>query len=335
MTETLLRSLPWLLAVTALSWAATSLALMQLRKRAILDLPNHRSSHTVPTPRGGGWGVMLALIPAWVLAVVLEGAALGPSFTVLGAAVILMALSWIDDLRQVPPAMRFAAQTLAVLVGLTALPFDALVLQGLVPFWLDRLLSALAWLWFVNLFNFMDGIDGITGVKMIGIGTGIACVWAVAGVPFGSILLPIALVGAALGFLLLNWHPAKIFMGDVGSVPVGFMSGWLLLFSATQGLWAPAIILPAYYLTDATITLARRLLRGEKVWLPHRQHFYQRATQRGWSHSAVSSRVFLTNAVLVACALASLSSPWWSLAVAAVAVAALLLWMTTASPRST
>ena len=244
---------------------------------------------------------------------------------VLAAALGLAAVSWIDDLRSLPPLIRLAAQGLAVAVGTASLLDDGFFFQGLAPGWLDPLVAALGWIWFVNLFNFMDGIDGITGVETACVGGGAALVAFLA--PETAGLTPVfglTLAAAALGFLVWNWHPAKIFLGDVGSVPVGFLLGWILFDLTAAGLWAPAIILPLYYLADATITLARRALRGEKIWRAHREHFYQRATQNGKSHAEVSRMILAANVVSVALAVAALSWPWAALGAAAVSVAALL-----------
>ena len=209
------------------------------------------------------------------------------------------------------------------------------VFQGLLPLWLDRLLAALAWLWFVNLFNFMDGIDGIAGVESASLGVGLALVFLLSGLilPAGLALLATA---AALGFLLVNWHPARIFLGDVGSVPLGFLLGWLLLLAAAEGAWAAALILPGVYWADATVTLLRRACRGERVWRAHREHFYQRAVQRGLRHDQVARRIALANAGLVLLALVSVlpsalpaaaslpALPWLALAAALLLVALLL-----------
>src|SRR3546814_8785143 len=128
--------------------------------------------------------------------------------------------------------------------------------------------------------------------------------------------------------------PAKVFLGDVGSVPLGFLLGWLLLGLAAAGHWAAALILPLYYLADATITLGCRALRREKIWQAHREHFYQRAVQRGRSHATVSRAVFGVNACLAALALASLTAPWMALVAAALVVAGLLAWMARCRRRS-
>jgi len=129
---------------------------------------------------------------------------------------------------------------------------------------------------------------------------------------------------AALGFLRWNWHPAQIFLGDIGSVPLGFLIGWLLLLAAARGLWAPALILPLYYLGDATLTLLRRIAARAAVWRAHREHFYQRALGRDGDHAAVARMVLLTDVILVALALGALQRPVPSLVLAATAVAILL-----------
>ncbi|CAO3444578.1 Undecaprenyl-phosphate alpha-N-acetylglucosaminyl 1-phosphate transferase (EC 2.7.8.33) [Azospirillum argentinense] len=312
----------------ALSWLLTGRVLAYLRRKAILDHPNDRSSHSIPTPRGGGWGVMLTLLPAWA---VIAATADDPlrALPILVGAVALMAVSWMDDRRGLGPAPRFLAQIAAVVAGLSALPAgalpgDGLVFQGLLPFWADRLVAAVGWLWFVNLFNFMDGIDGLAGGEAASIGAGLALVAALAGLDPALALYGLAAAGAALGFLMWNWHPAKLFMGDVGSVPLGFTLGWLLLALAASGLWVAALLIPAYFLADATFTLLRRLVEGKKVWQAHREHFYQKATQRGRSHAQVVRLVLMLNAALLLLAAASLALGWVVLPAAAAAVVLLL-----------
>ncbi|MCG5239090.1 MraY family glycosyltransferase [Azospirillum doebereinerae] len=305
------------------SWALTGRVLAYLRGRAILDHPNDRSSHSIPTPRGGGWGVMLTLLPAWILIGAATGD-IGHALPILVGIAALMAVSWMDDRRGLGPAPRFLIQIAAVAGGLAALPGDGLVFQGVLPFWADRLVAAIGWLWFVNLFNFMDGIDGLAGSETATIGAGLALVAALAGLSPALGLYGVAAAGAALGFLMWNWHPAKLFMGDVGSVPLGFALGWLLLSVAAAGFWPAALLLPAYFLADATFTLLRRLAERKKVWQAHREHFYQKATQRGRNHAQVVRMVLALNAALVALAAASLSLGWPVLLPGAAAVVLLL-----------
>src|SRR5207247_2037272 len=201
---------------------------------------------------------------------------------VLFGAGLLAAISWLDDLRGLSPAMRLAAQFVAVGLGIIAAMPAGPVFQGWLMPGLDTLAAGLLWLWFVNLFNFMDGIDGLAGSEAAAIAIGLVlCSGFGAGRDPGLAVLAATTAAAMLGFLAWNWAPARIFLGDVGSVPLGYLLGFLLLSVAWSGYWRIALILPLYFLADATITLFRRLARGEAVWRPHLQHFYQRAGRRG------------------------------------------------------
>lgn len=308
-----------------LSVVGTRAVLSWLERRQILDHPNERSSHTRPTPRGGGLAVTSAVLAGWTMVALRGDFAAAWVWLAIAAAAVLMSASWLDDRFALPVAPRFAVHGAAVVALLVALPADDLVFQGVLPFWADRLITALGWLWFINLYNFMDGIDGITGVETASLGLGIAVVAALAGILTGAVPLALVCAAAGLGFLVWNWHPARIFLGDVGSIPLGLLLGGLLVQLAAAGELAAALILPAYYLADATITLGCRAARGEKVWQAHRQHFYQRAVQGGKTHAQVSLAVLAGNGALVGCAvLASQFSPWGGLVAAMVVVAVLL-----------
>ena len=152
----------------------------------------------------------------------------------------------------------------------------------------------------------MDGIDGLAGSEAAAIGVGLLLFSALgSGLDPGMALLAAPILGAALGFLVWNWSPARIFLGDVGSTPLGYLIGFLLLDLAVRGHWKVALILPLYFLADATITLLRRLLRGERIWQAHRQHFYQQAVRRGLGHAAVVRRVIAADLLLIGCAWAA------------------------------
>ncbi|RDD63555.1 MraY family glycosyltransferase [Ferruginivarius sediminum] len=319
------------LVVGLLGWVTTIFVRKALLQLQVFDAPNDRSSHTVPKPRGGGVAVISTTAVAWIATWAVIGLPDSP-WAILAVAVALAGVSFIDDVQSLPPLPRFAAQVAAVALGLAV--FDGgPVFQGLLPVWLDRLLAGLAWLWFVNLFNFMDGIDGISGVEAIAIGGGLSVVaWSV-GLPGYQVLPPLFLAAAAAGFLVLNWQPSRIFLGDAGSIGLGFLLGWLLLDAAARGLWAPALILPGYYLADATITLLKRLFRGEKIWRAHREHAYQKAVDAGWSHARVALNIAVANLALVACALAALFAPVAGLAVGAGVIAA-LLWRLAGAAQS-
>jgi UDP-N-acetylmuramyl pentapeptide phosphotransferase/UDP-N-acetylglucosamine-1-phosphate transferase len=296
-----------------------------LRRAAVLDHPNERSLHEAPTPRGGGIALIAAILFAW-LALIGAGA-VGPRLLViLCGAALLAAISWIDDLRGLSPATRLLAQFVAVGLGMLALIPAGPVFQFWLMPGLDAAAAALLWLWFVNLFNFMDGIDGLAGSEAAAIGIGLVVFASVGtGSDPGLAALAGTAAAAALGFLVWNWAPAKIFLGDVGSVPLGYLLGFLLLEVAARGHWKIALIVPLYFLADATLTLLRRLARGERVWQAHRQHFYQRAVQRGLGHAAVVRRVIAADLILIGCGWAS-ENGWGipALAAAAVVVAVLL-----------
>jgi UDP-N-acetylmuramyl pentapeptide phosphotransferase/UDP-N-acetylglucosamine-1-phosphate transferase len=314
------------LAVAAAVWAASGLVLRLLRRIEVYDVPNQRSSHAVAKPRGGGLAVVPLLLAAWGGVLAWLGAAPPGLWLVLGGALLLAAVSWADDLKGLSAAPRLLAQAAAVALGLWGLGDEALVFQGLLPLALDRIAAALAWIWFVNLFNFMDGIDGISVVEAGSIGAGLALAAWFAGGEVASILMPALMAAAMLGFAPWNWEPSRIFLGDVGSVPLGYLLGWLLLLAAAGGQWAVALILPLYYLADATWTLAKRGLRRERVWQAHREHFYQRAVQGGLSHAATSGRILICNLALVALALAALAGYPWPALGGAAATVAVLLW---------
>jgi UDP-N-acetylmuramyl pentapeptide phosphotransferase/UDP-N-acetylglucosamine-1-phosphate transferase len=290
-----------------------------LKTRAVLDLPNARSSHTQPTPRGGGIAVVAIILGFGLPWVTLTEQTLNG--LLLAGFLVLAVLFWFDDrLKGLPIALRLGAQGLAVALVMGLLPPEATITQGLVPLWFERLICFLAWVWFVNLFNFMDGINGITGVEMASIGLGLAACAALAG--FGAAPAGLALIaaGAGCGFLRSNWGKADVFMGDVGSVPVGFLLGGLLLQAALSGLWLAVLILPLYYWFDATFTLLKRALKGEHFWQAHRQHFYQQGVRKAGAHAPVAAKIAGLNVVLIMLALlAQLGPRPWS------EIAALLL----------
>jgi UDP-N-acetylmuramyl pentapeptide phosphotransferase/UDP-N-acetylglucosamine-1-phosphate transferase len=318
-------------AVTALSALLCGQLRRWLLRRAILDAPNARSNHVVPVPRGGGIAILAALLPAWGALIWLRpDAASGVSLPLAAGVVALGLISWFDDLRGLPAGPRLLAH-LAV-CGACASLLPGPVFQGLLPGWADAAVAALIWAGFLNFYNFMDGIDGITGAETVAVAGGLAAIgWLLpeAGLPAAA---PLAVAAATVGFLAWNRPPAKLFLGDVGSVPLGFALGWFLLLLACKGYWAAALILPAYYLADAGLTLLRRALRGERFWQAHKEHFYQRATaarqarglSRARAHGAVSLAVLFANLGLAALAVMALNAPVAALAGAGLVVGGLL-----------
>lgn len=306
--------------------AGTGLLSHLLVGKGIVDLPNQRSSHSQATPRGGGIAILAAMAGGLGILVFVQ-TPLPAGIGNIGATAVALALvSWVDDVRGLSPLVRIIPQIVCVAIVFYLMPVPTLAILSSLPGWAQYGVLALAWLWFINLYNFMDGIDGITSVETLVITMGIAVLAFIAEqlVPLQGPTLIIA--AATCGFLIWNWAPAKIFMGDVGSVPLGFVLGWLLLKLAGEGYLLAALILPCYYLTDATITLLSRLIRGEKVWQAHRQHAYQRAVQNGLSHAEVAFRIGLGGLILIGLGTASIFNPW--LAGSAASTVAGVLWFT-------
>lgn len=315
-----LRDILLCIVAAVLGWALTGLILrtQDVRHHA---RPNERSMHTRPVPVGGGLSIVLAIAmlwPGWSWPLARN------ELVLLGGIGLLAAVSWIDDRRPLWPATRFAVQAVVVALSLTELPVEFRLLEQ-IPLWVERIALGIGWLWFINLYNFMDGIDGLAGSEAVAVAAGYVAIVIVAGHRFPLTPLAVVIAGAALGYLVWNWHPARIFMGDVGSIPLGFMIGWLMLDLARHGFIAAACILPAYFAADATITLLRRLAEGAKPWHAHKTHFYQRAVQAGSTHSNVVVRVCAANLFLIGAAATSVSRPWLGLAVAASTVIGLLV----------
>lgn len=301
-----------------LSALATRLAIPLLARFGAVADENERTMHFGRVPQGGGAPLLIA-----AFAVALGMGVVNPA--VVAATAALAALSLANDRSPVPATLRLLIHLAVAGAYLATLDPTALVFQGLLPFWLDRLAAALALTWMMNLFNFMDGINGIAGAEAVAIAAGYLLIATLTGGTLEHAAIACAIAGASAGFLVWNLRPrALVFMGDVGSVPLGFLTGALMLDLAIRGFWAAALIIPSYFLADATLTLLARLQRGEKIWEPHRSHFYQRAAQGAGSHLAIVARIALANAALIALAAWSIASPWIALFTAAVVVIALL-----------
>jgi UDP-N-acetylmuramyl pentapeptide phosphotransferase/UDP-N-acetylglucosamine-1-phosphate transferase len=299
-------------AVLALFLSSALLVLLRpWLARYAMARPNARSSHREPTPQGGGIAVVAATLAVAWGAVVLSSPTLqddgGRLLALTAAAALLAVVGAIDDMRSLSAATRLAMQCIAVGAVIATLPKDLQILPQ-APWWIERVGLFLAGVWFVNLVNFMDGVDWMTVAELVPVsGTLVLLGLTGALAPFPS-LVAAALLGAMLGFAPFNKPVAKVFLGDVGSLPIGLLLGWLLLQLAGQGHLAAALILPLYYLFDATITLAARIARGERFWQAHRSHFYQRATDNGFSVLAIVGRVALVNLALAALALVSVAA---------------------------
>lgn len=286
--------LPVLIAVIAAlaSFAAAYAVRRNAVRLGLIQTPNARSSHTIPTPGGGGVGIVLggsiamayaALVTSW------------PNWVLLALSLCVAAIGFYDDRKPLPARIRFGAQLAFTAIAMAlVVPLDALgnAIGLPLPLWLLGAVGVVAIVYWINLFNFMDGIDGIAGSQAVFMAAGALALAAahtdIAGA--GLCLMLLGLTGATAGFLALNWPPAKIFMGDAGSTYLGFMLAMLAMLTIASS-WLTLIqwaILGALFVTDATVTLLRRLLLREKVFEAHRRHAYQHLSRRWSGHVPVT-----------------------------------------------
>jgi len=273
---------------------ALTLILTVGRRAAVHDIPNERSLHDKPVPRVGGIGLMTGIAAGWML--------LSPfwSWWIVLPVLGLFALSLLDDLRGLSARTRLIAHFVAALLALSASSISIL--------WLIPLLLFAVWM--TNLYNFMDGSDGLAGgMALFGFGSYGIGAWLAGNEGFA--LLNFCIAGSALGFLLFNFHPAKVFMGDAGSIPLGFLAAMLGIHGWQAGLWPlwfPLLVFSPF-IADATLTLLKRMMRGEKLSQAHRSHYYQRLVQMGWGHRNTALAEYALMALMAAAALSVLALP--------------------------
>ncbi|MDF0498019.1 MULTISPECIES: glycosyltransferase family 4 protein [Bradyrhizobium] len=287
-------------AAAALISALVTWTSRPLLQRYALARPNARSSHRVPTPQGAGIAVIAATLIVASLWGISANVAIPPAL--VAATIVIALVGFVDDIVSLPVLVRLVLQAACVGAVVFTAPDTARIVPAL-PLALERGLIVLAGVWFVNLVNFMDGLDLMTVAEVVPVTAALLLLGMLGDLPWPAVLIATALCGAMLGFAPFNRPVAKVFLGDVGSLPIGLLLGWCLLELAWHGQAAAALLLPAYYLADATITLFRRIARREPFWSAHRSHFYQRATDNGFSVSRVSGEVFLLNLVLAGLAI--------------------------------
>lgn len=298
-----------------ISWIGTEVFRRFGLRRAILDIPNERSSHSVPVPRGGGILIVILSLTAYVLAAVYYDKNLSAGYFI--GAGLIAAVSLADDLISVPFFIRLFIHFVAAgLLVYDTSSFAGLHLLGFgldLPFRVAGPVVTLLWIvWMINSYNFMDGIDGIAGVQAIVAAGGWMCV--ATHFEAGWLALFCATVAASVaGFLIHNWSPANIFMGDVGSAFLGFTFGSLPLLLAhdthvsSSLLFSLAIIVLWPFLFDTVYTLLRRIVRRERLWEAHRSHLYQRLVILGYSHRFVSLFYGLSALILTGLAVAAIT----------------------------
>lgn len=291
--------------VFLLSYWTTRFLCSPNSKLYLLDHPNKRSLHAFPIPRTGGLAILASFgVGLFILLVLNEAGCLqsntlsnsktdvgsGTIFLITGIAFVLALVSFWDDRAGLAPGVRFVVHGLcaAGIVWWSRMTIDGVAVPLFGTFslgWLAVPFTILFIMWMSNLYNFMDGMDGFAGGMTV-LGFGFLSPLAWTGGHLSIATLSLLIVGATAGFLLFNMPPARIFMGDVGSVPLGFLAGVLAVIGVHDGLfdiWVPVLIFSPF-VVDATVTLARRLIRGEIIWLAHREHYYQRLVLSGWGH---------------------------------------------------
>ncbi|HVQ60687.1 MAG TPA: glycosyltransferase family 4 protein [Burkholderiales bacterium] len=310
-------------SVAALATLALIVWMLKARGRLPLDVPNQRSLHAQPVPRSGGIAMMAGIFAGFAL--------MQTSLIVVLPAALLVAFSHVDDASGLPIALRLGAQTVAA----AALAYGALPALGfpvLAPI-------VLGMLWMTNLYNFMDGSDGLAGGMTV---LGFSFLGAGAWMSGDEVLLIECAIVAAAGaaFLLVNFPPARLFMGDAGSVPLGFLAAAFSLSGWRDGdwpLWFPAAVFSPF-IADATLTLVKRAVSGERVWEAHNKHYYQRLVRMGWGHRRTALAEYALMAACGGTALWALREPLYLQACALLGLvalqAALALWIDSAWRRS-
>lgn len=257
-----------------------------------LDVPNQRSLHATPTPRLGGLGIIAGIAAAWGYA----GAAIDPLLLI--ALAILIGVSLLDDFKGVGVAWR-------LLIHLASAALAAVAVLHGQEWWLLAA-AALATAWLINLYNFMDGADGLAGgMTLIGFGAYGAA--ALAGGDFAFAAVNLSVAAAALGFLLFNFPPARVFMGDGGAIPLGCLAATFGIAGGVRGDWPWwfGLVIFSPFVVDASLTLAKRTLRGARIWQAHREHYYQRLVHAGWGHRKTA---YAEYALMVICAVAAVGA---------------------------
>ncbi len=330
------------LATGASTWFITRWAAGLPRRHVAPFDSNQHPSDDGAAPEGGTIGVLAVALPLMAAIIWLFEPTNPVPWAAIGAALALTVAAGVVDKRGVHVLVKLGLQGLAVAAVLALLPGKFLVFQGLVPLVFDRIMTGLAWIWFINQFALMDGIDGLTGTEIIAIGAGVFTIAALIGAQGGGAASLVGLSGLVLaasagGFLILNWYPARVRLSEGGTLALGFLTGWLLITLATWGYWVAALILPAYYLADTTITLALGAKRGRSAGAVRGEYFYQRAVARGWSPGRVARLIAGGNVMLIILAavstqVISITGDVLCLTGGGTVVALMLHWLARAEP---
>ncbi|WP_341751490.1 MULTISPECIES: UDP-phosphate alpha-N-acetylglucosaminyltransferase [unclassified Candidatus Tisiphia] len=306
-----------------LSFIATSfltwLLISSLPSFGVVDIPNPRRVHSRITPRGGGLAIVIVVIIALIAYEYFSTKTLINSIKIVPLLLIISSISFLDDLISIPIFVRLIFHIICSTIAIFLFLFPVVLFHHELPLYIDFMLSIIGLIVFLNIYNFLDGIDGISGAESIHLSITILILCylksdIIININF-IIVLNIIILACSIGFLIFNWHPAKIFLGDVGSISLGFLLGLcLLLISASSvHLFVASSIASLYYLADGGLTILIRLVNKEKIWQPHLKHFFQKAVRNGKSHKEVVSRIIICNILLMVLSIISLYFPLLSI----------------------
>ncbi|OGT80569.1 MAG: hypothetical protein A3H91_16985 [Gammaproteobacteria bacterium RIFCSPLOWO2_02_FULL_61_13] len=294
---------PLVLPVFPLAVVLTWGVLRYTTRRNMIDVPGARSLHTAPTPRGGGLAIAVCILGGGAILTATDRIPGTLGMSLCAGGVIVAVFGWLDDRHGLPARYRAAGYLIAAALGVWlsgGLPRVAVGASALELGWAGIPVAVLAIAWLTNLYNFMDGADGIAAVQGISAGAFGAVLFGMGG-QWGAATLCLILVAACAGFLIFNWPPARLFMGDVGSCLLGYSFGMLALYGERTGA-APLLawwLLLLAFIMDASLTLALRMVRGEKWYSPHRTHAYQLLVQSGLGHRGLLLRFLLANFLML------------------------------------
>lgn len=320
-----------MVAAGILSWLLASRVRLYALDR-LLDIPNERSSHSSPTPRGGGLAIAVTALGGIIIGAMLGWIDWNLAIALSGGGAMIATVGWVDDHRSLPALTRFAVQFLSAgwalfwVGGLPSLSVGSTSLHlGVV----GTVLGVIGVVWAINLYNFVDGIDGLAAGEAISTGV-IGGMILVAMGQVGLAMVAFVIAAASAGFLPLNWAPAKLFMGDVGSGMLGYLFAVLAIASENASavpllIW---VLLLGAFVFDATVTLCRRIAHGERWYHAHHSHAYQRMVQAGRSHAQVSSTILVINLALAVLAIVAWLRPtFFLIAIAAGAVLLSIIYL--------
>ena len=314
------------LASFAGSLLATWILMKRLEFWGLVDKPGARRIHTSTTPRGGGIGFVVIMVLGFTIFEYILTKNFQNSIKILPIFLLIATISFIDDLRAVSIGSRLLVHFIVAVTAIYLFLYPFPLFHHELPYYVDFILAVLGLVAFLNIYNFLDGIDGITAVQSIHLAVTIIalCMIKIDVILNANLIITIALITLAysIAFIMFNWHPAKIFLGDVGSISIGFLLGLCLLMISASGerLFAACSIASLYYLADGGITILIRLTNKEKIWQPHLKHFFQKAVKRGMTHKQVVCRIAICNFFLMLLSINALYNPAISIILAILTV---------------